>query len=119
MLSTVSALGAQNIGANKPERAIATLRYAVLIAVVFGILATITIQFTAGLIVALFTDRNTSAGADVIRLGSQYLRGYILTAFLQVFILASAVISVLVENPDYHSYITFWQLYWFVFREFI
>lgn len=77
MLSTVSALGAQNIGANKPERAIATLRYAVLIAVVFGILATITIQFTAGLIVALFTDGNTSAGADVIRLGSQYLRGYI------------------------------------------
>ena len=77
MLSTVSALGAQNIGANKPERAIATLRYAVLIAVGFGILATITIQFTAGLIVALFTDGNTSAGADVIRLGSQYLRGYI------------------------------------------
>lgn len=56
MLSTVSALGAQNIGANKPERAIATLRYAVLIAVGFGILATITIQFTAGSIVALFTD---------------------------------------------------------------
>ena len=77
MLSTVSALGAQNIGANKPERAIATLRYAVLIAVGFGILATITIQFTAGSIVALFTDGNTSAGADVIRLGSQYLRGYI------------------------------------------
>ena len=77
MLSTVSALGAQNIGANKPERAIATLRYAVLIAVGFGILATITIQFTAGSIVALFTDGNTSDGADVIRLGSQYLRGYI------------------------------------------
>lgn len=77
MLSTVSALGAQNIGANKPERAIATLRYAVLSAVGFGILATITIQFTAGSIVALFTDGNTSAGVDVIRLGSQYLRGYI------------------------------------------
>ena len=28
MLSTVSALGAQNIGAKKPERAIQTLRYA-------------------------------------------------------------------------------------------
>lgn len=77
MLSTVSALGAQNIGANKPERAIKTLRYAVLIAVGFGILVTITIQFTAGLIVSLFADGNTSDGADVIRLGSQYLRGYI------------------------------------------
>ena len=31
MLSTVSALGAQNIGANKPERAIKTLRYACLL----------------------------------------------------------------------------------------
>lgn len=77
MLSTVSALGAQNIGANKTERAVETLRYAVLIAVGFGILVTITIQFTAGSIVSLFTDGNTSDGADVIRLGSQYLRGYI------------------------------------------
>ena len=77
MLSTVSALGAQNIGANKSERAVETLRYAVLIAVGFGILVTITIQFTAGSIVSLFTDGNTSDGADVIRLGSQYLRGYI------------------------------------------
>lgn len=77
MLSTVSALGAQNIGANKLQRAIATLRYAVLIAAGFGILASITIQFTAGPIVSLFTDGNTSEGADVIRLGSQYLRGYI------------------------------------------
>ena len=77
MLSTVSALGAQNIGANKPERAVETLRYAVLIAVGFGILVTVTIQFTAGSIISLFTDGNTSDGADVIRLGSQYLRGYI------------------------------------------
>ncbi|MCI5919227.1 MAG: MATE family efflux transporter [Roseburia sp.] len=77
MLSTVSALGAQNIGAGKQERAIATLRYAVLIAVGFGIFASITIQFTAGWIVSLFTDGNTSDGADVVRLGSQYLRGYI------------------------------------------
>ena len=31
MLSTVSALGAQNIGAGKPDRAIQTLRYAVML----------------------------------------------------------------------------------------
>lgn len=77
MLSTVSALGAQNIGAHKPERAIATLRYAILIAVGFGIIVTVIIQFTAGQVVALFTDGSTASGADVIRLGSQYLRGYI------------------------------------------
>lgn len=77
MLSAVSALGAQNIGANKTKRAIATLRYAVFIAVGFGVLASVIIQFTAGSVISLFTDGSTSDGADVIRLGSQYLRGYI------------------------------------------
>ena len=77
MLSTVSALGAQNIGANKTKRAIATLRYAVLIAVGFGVLSSVIIQFTAGSVISLFTDGSTSDGADVIRFGSQYLRGYI------------------------------------------
>lgn len=47
MLSTVSALGAQNIGAKKPERAIQTLRYAILLAVGFGVLSSIVIQFAA------------------------------------------------------------------------
>ena len=77
MLSTVSALGAQNIGAGKPERAIQTLRYAILLAVGFGLLSSIVIQFTAEPIVSLFTDKNGEGGADVIRLGGQYLRGYI------------------------------------------
>lgn len=77
MLSTVSALGAQNIGAKKPERAIQTLRYAIMLTVGFGILASIAIQFTAEPIVALFTDQNTASGAEVVRFGGQYLRGYI------------------------------------------
>ena len=77
MLSTVSALGAQNIGAEKPERAIGTLRYAILLAVGFGAVSSLVIQFAAEPIVALFTDRNAEGGADVIRLGGQYLRGYI------------------------------------------
>ncbi len=77
MLSTVSALGAQNIGAKKPERAIQTLRYAVMIAVGFGVIVSTTIQFTAEPIVALFTDKNAAGGMDVIRLGGQYFRGYI------------------------------------------
>ncbi len=77
MLSAVSALAAQNIGANKPERAIGTLKYAVLLAVGFGIIASVVIQFTAEPIVALFTDKTAGDGAEVVSLGGQYLRGYI------------------------------------------
>ena len=113
MLSAVSALGAQNIGAGKQERAIASLRYAVLITVGFGVLVSILIQFTAGPIVSLFTE-----GADVIRLGSQYLRGYMIV-FLQAFILVSAVISVPVESPCCHFCTISCQFHWFVSPEFI
>ena len=77
MLSTVSVLGAQNMGAGKPERAMQALRYAVMLAAGFGILVSITIQFTAEPIVAMFTDRSTADGAEVVRFGGQYLRGYI------------------------------------------
>ena len=72
MLSAVSALGAQNIGANKPERAIKTLRYAIIITVSFGLIVAVSTQFVADQIVALFTD-----DAKAIRLGGQYFRGYI------------------------------------------
>ena len=72
MLSAVSALGAQNIGANKPERAIKTLRYAIIITVSFGLVIAVSTQFVADQIVALFTD-----DAKAIRLGGQYFRGYI------------------------------------------
>lgn len=77
MLSAVSALGAQNIGAKKPERAIKTLQYSILLAVSFGILATVVIQFIAEPIVSLFTDKTAEGGPEVIKLGGQYLRGYI------------------------------------------
>ncbi len=77
MLSSVSALGAQNIGAGKPKRAVSTLRYAVLICVCFGLVAAVSVQFTAEHIVLFFTDKNTAGGAEVVRLGGQYLRGYI------------------------------------------
>ena len=72
MLSTVSALGAQNIGAGKRKRAQRILYYAVIITVGFGIMISIIIQFIAGPVVGLFTEN-----AKVIVLGSQYIRGYI------------------------------------------
>lgn len=77
MLSTVSALGAQNIGANKPERATATLRYAAMLAVGFGVVIATTMQFIAEPVVSLFTDASNAEGAEVVRLGGQYLRGYV------------------------------------------
>ena len=77
MLSTVSALGAQNIGAGKPERARLTLRYAACIAICFGVCMMILMQFAAEPVVSLFTDSAQSDGAEVIRLGGQYMRGYV------------------------------------------
>lgn len=64
MLSTVSALGAQNIGAGKPERAKAALGFCSLV-VLF-------VEFLAEPMVRLFTPDDA-----VILSGGQYLRGYI------------------------------------------
>lgn len=72
MLSTVSALGAQNIGARKPEKAKEVLRYAIMIAVGFGVIACILIQLIAEQVVGMFT-----VDQGVILAGGQYLRGYI------------------------------------------
>lgn len=71
MLSAVSALGAQNIGAQKPERARKTLLYAIFIAAGFGGTVVVIMQFLSSGAVSLFTD-----SAVVTRLGGEYLRGY-------------------------------------------
>lgn len=72
MLSTVSALGAQNIGAGKHDRATLTLRYAILITAGFGLFISIVMQGIAEPVVGLFT-----ADTAVILAGGQYIRGYI------------------------------------------
>ena len=72
MLSTVSALGAQNIGAGKKKRAEQTMWCAVMIAVGFGLIVAVTMQFISVPVVSLFTT-----DSEVARLGSQYIRGYI------------------------------------------
>lgn len=77
MLSTVSALASQNIGAKKYDRADSTLRFASFIATGFGLAMAVLIQFSASSFVALFT-----ADSVVIALGAQYLRGYIWDCFL-------------------------------------
>ncbi len=72
MLSTVSALSAQNIGAGQHGRAARTLWYAVQITVGFGFVVSVLVQFAAEPIVGIFTG-----DAQVILSGGQYLRGYI------------------------------------------
>ena len=76
MLSSVSALAAQNIGAGKHDRARETLHYALLIAGGFGIFIAILIQFIASPVVGVFTSDQT-----VIAFGSQYICGYIFDCF--------------------------------------
>ncbi len=72
MLSTVSALSAQNIGAGKHERATATLRYAIFITVGFGLVVSVITQFMGSSVVGMFTENDA-----VIILGNQYLKSYI------------------------------------------
>ena len=72
MLSTVSALGAQNVGAGKHDRAAKTLYYAIGISLTFGAIVGVLVQFIAPNAVALFTS-----DAAVAEAGGWYLRGYI------------------------------------------
>ena len=101
MLSSVSALSAQNIGAGKHNRASLTLRYAILITASFGIVMAVLIQFTAGYAVGLFTNNS-----DVIVLGDEYLRSYVGIVLLPVYILALVVISMPMECHLYPLPIT-------------
>lgn len=72
MLSSVSALAAQNIGAGKPQRAKLTLKYAVIFAVGFGLVISVVSQFCSEQLIGIFED-----DINVMRLGGQYLRSYV------------------------------------------
>lgn len=72
MLSTVSALAAQNIGAGMHDRAAQTLKYAVTICTTFGLVIAVLIQFFAEPVVALF-----DSSPEVVLAGGQYFRGYV------------------------------------------
>lgn len=72
MLSTVSALSAQFIGAENYAYARKTLKYALVLSVSFGIFSVISMQLFAEPVIALFTDNNIA-----VTLGGQYMRGYV------------------------------------------
>lgn len=77
LLSTISAIGAQSIGAGMPKRAIDTLKCGIFLATTFGLVIATIIQFIAEPVVSLFTDTSKENGLEVVRLGGQYLRGYV------------------------------------------
>lgn len=70
-LSAISAITAQNMGAGKPERAKASLRYGLIITVSWGILCAVYNQFLPHTLVGLFTK-----DLAVLAAGSAYLKSY-------------------------------------------
>ncbi|MCD8337270.1 MAG: MATE family efflux transporter [Lachnospiraceae bacterium] len=71
MLSSVSAIAAQNRGANQHERARKTLWYAILVSVSFGLVCFVLCQLVPEQFVGMFSNE------DIVReLGGQYLRSY-------------------------------------------
>jgi Na+-driven multidrug efflux pump len=73
MLSTVSAIASQSMGANLLQRAQKTLFYCIGITLSYGFVVAILFQCIAGGVVGLFTHDSL-----VIHLGTQYLRAYVL-----------------------------------------
>lgn len=78
MLSSVSAITAQNLGAGQEERCRKTLWYAILICVIYGFICCIICWTGAEGIIALF-DKDEPR---VIVMGAQYLRAYVIDCIL-------------------------------------
>ncbi len=80
MLSAISALAAQNMGASLHARARHTLYAGMAIASAFGALFALAFQFASVPFVSLFTH-----DAEVVQLGGQYLRSYVFDCFFAAF----------------------------------
>lgn len=76
MVSTVSAICSQNIGAAKVDRALKTLRHALVICCSYGLLMTIVWQIFPEAAVRIFTDDPV-----VVQMGAIYLQGYVFDCF--------------------------------------
>ena len=78
MLSTVSAVAAQNMGAGKHERARRALFYGIAVCIGVGAVIFVICQFAADDIVGVFVHNEP----EVVRLGGQYLRSYSLDCMI-------------------------------------
>lgn len=107
MLSTVSALCAQNIGARKHERASRTLRYGILIAAGFGVIVAVVIQFVADLWCRCLLRMRRLLCWEVSISGDIFL-----IVFLRGFIFVLVGIFVLMEDRDFLSCIISCRFSW-------
>lgn len=74
MLSSVSAIAAQNAGAGQHDQGLKVLRYGTGVCISFGLAVTLICQLWAEPLLGLFVRDD----AAVIEMGSQYLRAYVL-----------------------------------------
>lgn len=77
MLSAISAITAQNIGANKPERAVQSLKYGILITGVFGVFMCMISWLCPQTLTGIF-----SKDAAVIAAAGEYLKTYSIDCIL-------------------------------------
>ena len=77
MLATISTLSAQNIGANKHDRAAKILRLGTMVTAGYGVLATLIVLCWGNQIIGLFT-----VDVCVILMGTQYISSYIFDSIL-------------------------------------
>lgn len=78
MLSSVSAIAAQNAGAEKHQRGITVLKYGIAVSIGFGVISTTVCELAAEQILGLFANRDIV----VIQMGSQYLRAYVIDSMI-------------------------------------
>lgn len=119
MLSTVSALGAQNIGAGKPERARLTLRYAAFMAICFGAVVVFLMQFAAEPVVSCLQTAPELTARKSCGWEASICADMSGTVFSQEFISASAATSVPAENPVFPSCTILPPFFWYASRAFI
>lgn len=72
LLSSISAIASQNIGAKKIERAEKTLFYGIKIGFCAGLVFAVLFQFFAENVISMFTSN-----AEVVRFGCQYIKTYV------------------------------------------
>jgi putative MATE family efflux protein len=80
MMSALSAFTSQNIGAGKGTRAVAAVRYGILMTLAFGILSCTLSQFLGGTMASFFTTDK-----DVINSAAEYLKTYSIDCIIVAF----------------------------------
>ena len=79
-LSSITAMTAQNIGAGRPDRAVAAAKYGIVMAASFGALVCLFSQVAPQLLTGIF-----SRDAAVVAAGAEYLRTYSIDCVLAAF----------------------------------